>query len=953
MLLQRIQADSFCGDGDLTVAELRPGFNAILLPDWKSADELTRRIFHAFAGTGSGDVETVFFVLDEMGEAIVTEDEIGSLLSDMDCSVFESLYNDGVRPDELASLVSDLNLGGLFVEESGNPPIDPTVWERLGFRNEFLQETLMSAKSQLDDSRNRLQHSNHRRYADLTKKQSETELTVSKLDEELSAISGAIAPLNLALELSPYWERQEKIKFRSIDRPDVKHLRAIVTQVESLDAEISKLRTEIAQLKRTRRQTADSNSRLESRLNRLRKVLNDSRRAEQIELDAEKLRDSIHEVQSSLVSDNESHDSLSPRTRRILIPFALDVRRARETVTAMRLAHAPDENTNSSPDSNLSAESTTEISELSEQIDFLRTACEQIRGRQSLPSGAFAGIIAVFLIGLGLNACGIIFDLGGNEWLTIGVGVLAMFSAGMLKISLERAPVSQLRIFRLEITAMLERISSLQLGSDTSFASVSSSADQLVIATEELDIAVHNWNQALKSNGLENSTSPEQLLCEVYRDEVDFNAMTASVDEWSDSRFRDRDSNWNDLLVAEDSKVTQTSASSGVESPDGELRERLQDMTSQLNRWHQSAAEELQLPVEIVGSESVAQITSRLRVSVTEVQTRYDDANRTEEANDDTEQQLQTQLKNLKRERRDCITKSGVETLVELKELIKTDRKQSTNKAKAAELAKKIEDALTGNPAGDESRTILETRDRKSIAAELSELHRTRAAKERELVDSQRRLGQIAQQIHGLAENREADKSRLECSEAATKIKIATHDLVSNLILQEALESRSGMTAPDQKAQSGVLSRASQFLRQTTPLENATIRFDESHETFFVEQTGQFPQPLGELDPETGLQVTLCIQLALFEYFQATGVRLPVLLSDNWTHPEREFAAETVRLLADIGDAGPLQFLLLTWDGTTADYYNDCEQPVLVVDLEEECVIREILDVDDEEFVVG
>ena len=83
------------------------------------------------------------------------------------------------------------------------------------------------------------------------------------------------------------------------------------------------------------------------------------------------------------------------------------------------------------------------------------SACDQIRARKSLPTGAMGGIAIVFLGGLTLIGLGMTFDFGRHNWLLIGFGLLAMFSVGMLKISLERAPLLQLRIFREEIAVYL------------------------------------------------------------------------------------------------------------------------------------------------------------------------------------------------------------------------------------------------------------------------------------------------------------------------------------------------------------------------------------------------------------------------------------------------------------------------------------------------------------------
>jgi hypothetical protein len=122
------------------------------------------------------------------------------------------------------------------------------------------------------------------------------------------------------------------------------------------------------------------------------------------------------------------------------------------------------------------------------------------------------------------------------------------------------------------------------------------------------------------------------------------------------------------------------------------------------------------------------------------------------------------------------------------------------------------------------------------------------------------------------------------------------------------------------------------------------IRFDESQEQFFIDRIGQFSESLEELDDDYAIQATLCIQLALIEHFHATGLTLPILLTDQWTHPIRKFAAETVHLLNDLGKNSERQFLVVTWDDATAEFYNECGQPVLVVEREEEHIARELVD---------
>jgi hypothetical protein len=866
------------------------------------------------------------------------------------------LYNDGVRPEELGYLIGDLSLTSLFAVDESEPIVSPfsSVRERLGFRSEVLQETLLNAKSQLDGSRKNLRQSNGAQYAELIKKQATLQAELTTLENELSQLSDSTAPVKLAVELATTWDRRDRLASRFNGNRSVDDLLAIANDVETLDSTIATLRSEIAKAKRESRKRPDSGAGIsKSRLRDIRTLIDEAALAEASERECDHLRQAIRELSSrtDVITPRDLAGVSQSRLLKILLPFAQEVQRAQTRLDEIRrLALAVDDEADDDDESSKEATelgelAQTEIEDLSEQIHLLNQACEQLRGRQSLPTGAWMGIFAVFVSGLALNACGILFDLSGNEWLAIGIGVLAMFSAGMLKISLERAPVVQLRSYRREVNRLLNRIAGLRLTSDPAGNSLPNSEIALRSASENLDVAIHNWRQALSSKGVPESTTPNELI-EQFRIRHDTTGLDAVVDSFGKSS--------NDLFAAGvAANLTRTGFADGdhstpldknMEVASNELRTKLQAESSLIHNWRQSAARELQIPLDEFGNAPVASVADRLQMLKTQIEESHNQAEQRGITDEQTEQQLQLSLKKLKRERRQRISSAGVETLIELKELIKTERKRTVDQAEITALTQQIDDVLAATPTGEETRSLLNAHDHEQNAAELATLQQKQAEAKQKLLDQQRQLSQVAQQINELIKNRDRDTNRLEYGEADAKIKRATHDLVSNLILQEALESRS--TAQDQPSvasQNGLIACATDYLRRTTSWKEAEIRFDEESEQFCVDRIGQFSKSLEELDDDYALQATLCIQLALFEHFQATGLVLPVLLADHWTHPKRKFATETVDLLSELGRNRGHQFLVIAWDDSMAQFYIQCGQPVLVVDQEEEHTVRELV----------
>ncbi len=970
MLLQRIQADDFRGESDLAIAGLRPGINAILLPDWQSADELTQRVFNAFVGEKSDLSETVFFVSDEMGDAIMSDDDVATLLSDFDITLFESLFHDHVRPADIGPLVRDLDLTGLFAaEEQTAPASRPSTGmrEQIGFRNEVLQESLLSAKREFDGSRERLQTSDRTQYADLVKKRAKLLSTVNESKDELRKLNSTVSPLKLANEISGLWRRRDKLERRSSDTRSLEKLIQTAEHVADFDSTIADLRAEISTAKRGKRQLkstvagADQENHA-ARTDKIRSLLKESDRAETAEHECEHLRRAIRDAVASNEVAQTTVQAPRMKTRQIqspqrmieiLAPFAGQVRSARSQLHEARhqwqlRSEAPADGFLAS---SLSVETAAEIRELSEQVEVLNQACEQIRGRQSLPTGAIGGIIAVFLSGLALVGLGMMFELGGHDWLAIGLGVVAMISVGLLKISLERAPTLQLRILRSEILELLERITILQVEGNDKFIASLDPTVSMEVAQEKLDVALHNWRQALLAQGLPESLSPNRLVQQLrsVQSNHEIDTSTDEFDESCDDLF-DNNSVF-DLAIspslfefdadADAFELEPIATTSRNESDHlSELRSTLDIESSLLNQWRRSASMELDINDEALRDLPIASIADNLRELLARLEDSAQKASGVRAEIDETEKQLQARLKRLKRERKTCIAETGVETLVELKELIRTERKKSGTKAKVAELNSKIEQTLVSSDVGTAARELLETYEQDELAIRLAKSQSQMSATEQTLLDNQRRLSQIAQQINELIENRELDTTRLDSAVASAKIKKATQDLVSNLILQEVLESRSEPLEVASPAINGLLATASRFFRQTTPWKEAEIRFDEQSEQFFVDRVGQFSESLEVVEDDFAVQATICIQLALFDHFRSTGLALPVLLNDQWTHPTRRFAAETVDLLNECGADGH-QFLAMTWNDQSADFFGQCGQPVLVVNREIEHFSRE------------
>ena len=971
MLLQRIQADDFRGESDLAIAGLRPGINAILLPDWQSADELTQRLFNAFVGEKSDLSETVFFVSDEMGDAIMSDDDVATLLSDFDITLFESLFHDNVRPADIGPLIRDLDLTELFKAEEQVSPASPQpagMREQIGFRNEVLQETLLSAKREFDGSREHLRESHRTQYADLVKKRAKLLTAVNESKDELKRLNSAVSPLKLANDISGLWRRRDKLERRSSDTRSLDKLIHTADKIADFDSTIADLRSEISAAKRGKRQLKSTLARADqvdhaNRIRKIRSLLKESDRAEAAEHECEHLRRSIRDAAASDEAAEPSVHAPLPRARQvqspqrlleILAPFAGQVRSARSQLHDAR--HQWQLRNEASHDSfltsSLSAETAAEIRELSEQVEILNQACEQIRGRQTLPTGAIGGIIAVFLSGLALVGLGMMFEMGGHNWLAIGLGVLAMFSVGMLKISLERAPTVQLRILRSDITKLLERITMLQLdGTDKFIASLDPTVS-MEVAQEKLDVALHNWRQALFAQGLPESLSPNRLaqqLRSVHSKHDSIDTLTDEFDDSCDDLFDDNsdfDLTISPSLFRHDEEPDAFEFETLQVSPQvepnhlAELRALLESESTILSQWRHDASMVLDANDEALRDLPIASVADNLR----ELLARLEDAAQEERGVnveiDETEKQLQTRLKRVKRERKTCIAKTGVETLVELKELIRTERKKSGNKAKVAELKSRIDEALTSSDIGDAARELLETYEQQELANRLAKSQSQFSATEQSLIDNQRRLSQIAQQINELIENRERDATRLDSAVASAKIKKATQDLVSNLILQEVLESRTEPLEVTSPEINNLLATASRYFRQTTPWKEAEIRFDEQAEQLFIDRVGKFSEPLDTVEDDFALQATICIQLALFDHFRTTGLALPVLLNDQWTHPARRFAAETIDLLNEFGADGH-QFLAMTWNDQHADFFGQCGQPVLVVNREIEHYSRE------------
>lgn len=166
---------------------------------------------------------------------------------------------------------------------------------------------------------------------------------------------------------------------------------------------------------------------------------------------------------------------------------------------------------------------------------------------------------------------------------------------------------------------------------------------------------------------------------------------------------------------------------------------------------------------------------------------------------------------------------------------------------------------------------------------------------EKDIADSQEKLGRMRQTLATLESDTSADDLRTKQARILDRASASLRDLQANRIASSAL---SRLTAEfEQRFQPETLARASEYLDKLTCGKYNQVRTPVGSRALLIREQNGLSRNVGELSDGTREQLFLAIRMALIDTFAEDGIEMPVVFDDifvNFDQQRTEAAVETL-----------------------------------------------------------
>lgn len=554
-----------------------------------------------------------------------------------------------------------------------------------------------------------------------------------------------------------------------------------------------------------------------------------------------------------------------------------------------------------------------QITALQKSKEELSTQCGSLLQRQLMPMGMIIGLGVLFVAGL---VAGIVLYIWLQSLLGLGFGalcVLTTITVVFVKMQIERSNAKklesaqqQLQMVQMQLNQAIEQRTQLdaQLPSDGQPIS-----ERLSSAQKRLN----SLETLMPSETRRRSSAETVAVAEAEMRNLEFQLATIAQ-RWEES-----------LAVCQlPNHLTPGQVRLIVEQSDRllELNERIQRSNEELNRNRQEFTNLVdrvgQLAIEAgvpVATSDPCEILQMLREQIqtqqqalekrTSLQVRWKQLGR-------RRAKYEKAMRRLGRRRRKILDELDLKDENELKE--KLDRQIQSEKLleEQLEVEMTIESAIAGHCTEQTIARLLAAEEDDTLAARWDAMENDLKTTRARLAECLEEKGRLAQRLDDIANDRSADRKRLELGTIEKQLEEAIQRWQVLAVTESIL--RAIKSLYEAERQPKTLKEASDYLRRLTNGRYVRIWTPFGEDVLRVDDAMGNILPIDVLSRGTREQLFLALRLALVGSYAERGVSLPLVLDDVLVNFDAPRAKAAVDVLNDFTRRGHQVFIFTCHD---------------------------------------